>query len=297
MKTPTAFHPASILCPVDFSELSDLALKYAAAGARVFDATLVMFHAARFELPAYFTSAQSEALKRQHRAQQKQVKDFLRLHARKLLGKEASRLRLQFETADLHPVEATLAAVRKSKAGLIVMGTHGRDGASRLWLGSVAENVIRQADVPVFVVRQKQHELINPSDPQSAPGLATILCPVNFSETSRSALRHAVSLAQQFKARLITPCIIEPDDERDVAEVRRELAAWLDETAAGECDAQIVTQRGQAAEQIVMLATKTRADLVVMGAQHRASLRTWLSGDTTESVLRHAPVPVLVVPH
>jgi len=297
MKTPTAFHPSSILCPVDFSELSDLALKYAAAGARVFDATLVVFHAARFELPAYFTSAQAEELKRQHRDQQKQVKDFVRLHTRKVLGPETGRIRLQFETADTHPVDATLAAARKSKAGLVVMGTHGRGGAKRLWLGSVAENVIRQADVPVFVVRQKQHEFINTSNPQSAPGLATILCPVNFTGALRSALGHAVSLAQQFKARLIVPCIIESADERSIAEAKRQLATWLDETAARECDAQIVTKRGQAAEQIVSLAAQTKADLVVMGAQRRRSFQTWLSGDTTESVLRHAPAPVLVVPH
>ncbi len=297
MKTPTAFHPSSILCPVDFGELSDLALKYSAAGARVFDATLVVFHAARFELPAYFTSAQAEALKRQHRDQQKQVKDFVRLHTRKVLGPETGRIRLQFETADTHPVDATLAAARKSKAGLVVMGTHGRGGAKRLWLGSVAENVIRQSDVPVFVVRQKQHEFINTSNPQSAPGLATILCPVNFTGASRSALGHAVSLAQQFKARLIVPCIIESGDERSIAEARRELATWLDETAAREFDAQIVTKRGKAAEQIVSLAAQTKADLVVMGAQRRSSLQTWLSGDTTESVLRHAPAPVLVVPH
>jgi nucleotide-binding universal stress UspA family protein len=297
MKTPTALHPSSILCPVDFSELSDLALKYAAAGARVFDATLVVFHAARFELPAYFTSAQADALKRQHRDQQEQVKDFLRLHTRKVLGQETGRIRLQFETADTHPVDATLAAARKSKAGLVVMGTHGRGGAGRLWLGSVVENVVRQADVPVFVVRQKQHEFINTSNPESAPGLATILCPVNFSKISRSALRHAASLSQQFKARLIAPCIIESGDERSMAEAKRELAVWLKEATAGGCDTEIVTKRGQAAEQIVSLAKKTKADLVVMGTQRRSSLQTWLSGDTTESVLRHAPAPVLVVPH
>jgi nucleotide-binding universal stress UspA family protein len=297
MKPSPTFHPSKILCLVDFSELSDLALKYGAAGARAFDATLVLFHAAQFELPAYFTSTQADALRRQHRAQQKQVKDFLRLHARKLLGKGAGAIRLQFETADAHPVDAALAAARKTKADLIVMGTHGRGGARRLWLGSVAENVIRQADVPVFVVRQKQHEFINPSHPQSALGLATILCPVNFTEASRSALRHAVSLAQQFKARLITPCIIEPGDKRGMAETKRELAAWLDEAAAGECATHIVTKRGQAAEQIVSLAAEAKADLLVMGAQRRRSLQNWLSGDTTESVLRHAPAPVLVVPH
>jgi nucleotide-binding universal stress UspA family protein len=297
MKTPTAFRPASILCPVDFSELSDLALKYAAVGARVFDATLEVFHTARFELPTYFTSAQIDALKRQHQAAQKQIKDFLRLHARKVLGQEAGRIRLQFETDDTHPVDALLAAARKSKAGLIVMGTHGRGGASRLWLGSVVENVVRQAEVPVFVVRQKQHEFINASDPQSAPRLTTILCPVNFTETARSALRHAVALSLQFNARLIALCILEPGDQRGTPEARQELAAWLDETTVGKCEAQIVMKHGQAAEQIVSLAAKTKADLVVMGAQHRTSLQTWLTGDTTESVLRHAPAPVFVVPN
>ena len=268
-----------------------------AAGARAFDATLVVFHVARFELPAYFTSAQSDALRRQHQAQLKQAKDFLRLHVRKVLGGETPGVRLQFETADAHPLDAILAAAKTRRADLIVMGTHGRGGARRLWLGSVAENIVRQASVPVFVARQKQHEFISTSDPKAAPGLATVLCPVNFSEASRSALQHAVSLAQQFKARLIAPCIIEPGDKRDVAAAKRELAAWLDETAAGECEAQILTRTGQAAEQIVSLAAKTEADLVVMGAQRRRSLRAWISGDTTESVLRQAPAPVLVVPH
>lgn len=108
------------------------------------------------------------------RAEQKQVKEFLRLYARKKLGGEASRIRLKFETADAHPVDAALAAARKSTADLIVMGTHGRGGAKRLWLG---------------------------------------------------------------------------------------------------------------------------ADLVVMDAQHRSSLRNWFSGDTTEFMLRHAPALVLIVPH
>lgn len=282
---------------MDFSGLSDLALKYAAAGARVFDATLVVFHAHRFELPAYFTQEQVAGLIRQERAEQKQAGDFLRRHVRQRLGAEAGRLRLQFETADAHPLDAILQAAEKHRADLIVMGTHGRGGAQRLWLGSVAENVIRHADVPVFVVRQKQHAFINTSDPKAAPRLATILCPVNFSPASRKALQHAVSLAQQFNARLVAPCVIEPGEARGVPETRRELASWVNETGAGQCDTQIIARRGQAAEQIVSLAAEAKADLVVLAAQRRSALQTWLWGETTELVLRHATAPVLVVPH
>ena len=297
MNKSAQFRPARILCPVDFSGLSDLALKYAATGARVFDATLLVFHAHRFEPPAYFTKTQVAELIRQHRAEQSQARDFLRLHVRKRLGAEAGRLRLQFQTADAHPVDAILKAAGKRRADLIIMGTHGRGGAQRLWLGSVAENVIRQAEVPVFVVRQKQHEFINTSDPKAVPRLATILCPVNFSPASREALRHAVSLAQQFNARLITPCVIESGDSRGMTEAKRELASWLNEAGAGQCDTQIVARKGQAAEQIVSLAAAAKADLVVLGAHRRNSLPTWIWGDTTELVLRHAPAPVLVVPH
>ena len=46
-----SFEPKRILCPLDFSELSDLALKYAAVAAREYNATLHVLHAEAFELP------------------------------------------------------------------------------------------------------------------------------------------------------------------------------------------------------------------------------------------------------
>lgn len=296
MKAPTSFSPSRILCPVDFSELSDLALKYAATGAKAFDALLIVFHAQQFELPAYFTRSQVAELARQHRAMQKRVRDFLGIHTRKTLGAAAGAIRLSFDTTDAHPVDAVLRAGRKHRADLIVMGTHGRGGAKRLWLGSVAENVVRQSEAPVFVVRQKQHEFINSSDAQATPGLATILCPVNFTNAARAALRHAVSLAQQFQARLVTPCIVERSDTHSAAAAGQQLTAWLAEAGAEGCEVEPVTRKGEAAGQIVALAEKVKADLVVMGARRRNSLKSWLWGDTTEVVLRHAPAPVLVVP-
>ena len=48
-----------------------------------------------------------------------------------------------------------LAQARKSKADVIVMGTHGRRGLSRMVMGSDAEGVVREANVPVLLVRGK----------------------------------------------------------------------------------------------------------------------------------------------
>jgi nucleotide-binding universal stress UspA family protein len=296
MKTKMTFHPSKILCPVDFSELSDLALKYAAAGARLYDAALVVFHAARFELPAYFTRAQIAALTREHRTQQKQVAEFLRRHVQKVLGGNVERLRVQFETTEAHPVDAILAAAQRRGVDLIVMGTHGRSGARRLWLGSVAEHVVRQATVPVFVARQKQHEFIPAGDAKSAPGLKTILCPIDRTEASQAALAHAASLARQFQSRLVAPWIVDRGGKGGIAQARRDLASRLKAAAVLECDAPVVASKGNAAERIVTLAASTQADLVVMGADPRGSFGIWLAGDRVEFVLRHAPAPVLVVP-
>lgn len=295
-KTSDSFQPKNILCPIDFSDLSDLALKYAAAGAQAFGATLVVFHAQRFELPPYFTRGQIEELTRQHRAEQAKAKEFVRLHVRKVLGHQANNLSIKFDLSDAPPVDAVLNSAKRSRAELIVMGTHGRGGAKRIWLGSVLENVIRQAGVPVFAVRQKQHEFVDTSNPLNTPKLESILCPVNFSRAALAGLDHAISLAKRFNARLIPVCIAEPGDTRGTSELREELASRLEEGGAGGCNVETQTRRGEAGKEIVNLVTRTRADLVVLGARPRNPLHAWLWGDTTEVVLRRAPVPVLVVP-
>ena len=296
MKKSEPFRPSSILCPVDFGELSDLSLKYAAAGARAFAASLVVFHAQRFELPPYFTSGQIADLKRQLQAEKAGARDFLRLHVKKVLGPAAEAIRIKYDLADAHPVDAILSAAKRHKAELIVMGTHGRGGAKRIWLGSVLENVIRQAGVPIFAVRQKQHEFIDASNPTSMPRLESILCPINLSPAAQSSLEVAVSLAKQFNARLISTCIVEGGDKGGLSQAKEELSSFLQQSGAAGCDLQTQCRKGEAGKEIVSLASRAKVDLIVLGAQQRQAMHAWLWGDTTEFVLRQAQVPVLVVP-
>ena len=57
------------------------------------------------------------------------------------------------------PVAEILAAARDVEADLIAMTTHGRTGPARLLFGSVAEGVLRHADIPVFLMRQTEREV------------------------------------------------------------------------------------------------------------------------------------------
>ena len=71
----------------------------------------------------------------------------------------ANGVRVMTEVRRGEPVAEILAGVREAQADLIIMTTHGRTGFGRLLFGSVAEGVLRRADVPVFLMRQTEAQL------------------------------------------------------------------------------------------------------------------------------------------
>ncbi len=296
MKTKTAFAPRAILCPVDLSEPSALALKYAAVGARAFGAELTVLQAVEFELPPYFTSGQVPQLAKESRGAQTAARKYLTEWVRRALGPANRDLKTRIVAVENHPTDAILDAAERSRAGLIVMGTHGRGGAQRLLLGSVTENVVRHARVPVFVVRQKQHEFLDPAQPESRPNLRRIVCPVTPTAAARASLQTAAALAMKFGAELTALYIVEAGDRGRIGAAKAGLCAWLPGTAATRCEIRPVVRRGRVADQIVAFATEAQQDLIVLAAHPKPERRGLFYGTTTERVLRTATIPVLVTP-
>lgn len=143
--TPWQCPPKTILVGVDFGEASARALAIARVLASDFQAHLRALHAERFEPPPYFTIEQITRLEAErHIAQAAAVEHLARFAA-------ASAYQVESLVVDEPPVEAILDGA--AGADLIVVGTHGRRGPGRWWLGSVAERVVRAAVVPVLVTR------------------------------------------------------------------------------------------------------------------------------------------------
>src|SRR5262249_48559648 len=90
-----------------------------------------------------------------------------------------------------NPAEETPKAGRETGCGLIVMGTQGRTGVARLLLGSVAEQVVRNAPCPVVTLKEPP----GASAPAAAP-VRTILHPTDFSAPCEEAFRVACALAR-----------------------------------------------------------------------------------------------------
>jgi universal stress protein A len=142
-----------IVHPTDFSGASRPALARAIDLARQNRASLVIVHAlAPLILPlgdGFVSSGTYAALDRRAREQARKQLTALIARARQR-GVEATALLL-----DGVPHEQIPRIARRRRADLIVIGTHGRSGLSRVLLGSVAERVIRLAPCPVLTVRSR----------------------------------------------------------------------------------------------------------------------------------------------
>jgi len=150
----------SILVAVDFGEASARAVAVGGAiAARCRDASLRLLHAESIEAPAYFTSEQIDDLERQRHAITSQAEQFV-----SRFGRQHTAVPF-IATVDRRPPSEAIVAAAAS-ADLVVMGTHGRHGLQRWWLGSVAERVLRETRRPLLVIRASDvgHAATTPSD-------------------------------------------------------------------------------------------------------------------------------------
>lgn len=290
------FRFENILCPVDFSDLSGLAIKYAATGARSYGTRLVLLHAGLFDLPRYFSRSETERLAQELMKTKDVIRKDLADHLKKVLGKGAEGLDVEFEVVETDPGDAVLQTAEKRSVGLIVMGTHGLTGVRRMLLGSVAESVIHNARVPVFTIRQKVHDFIDETDTEVLPHIERVLCACEIGKDDRATLGYAVSISERFNAGLTVLYTDESRDAKDPSLVRERLCSWISERSETQCDLEPVVRRGNAADQIISYAKEEKIDLVVIGAHNRPFHGAMILGRTTDLVVRHAPAPVLVVP-
>lgn len=137
-----------ILAPTDFGRPATAALDLAVEIARATGATLVILHVcdAAAELVAASGRSTTELGRAIRNAAERDLDDVLertRAAVREVVGviKEGS------------PVREILDVATKRGVDLVIMGTHGRRGARRLLLGSVAEGVVRRSNAPVITVR------------------------------------------------------------------------------------------------------------------------------------------------
>lgn len=145
-----------ILAPTDLSELSCLGMSYALELARGWGSSVTVYHVAdAAELANYKARSLDGLIERQQQA----LSEFLNENFAELLASVVVASKVEIGT----PASNIVAEAEKSGYDLIVMSTHGRTGFAHMLIGSVTEQVLRNATCPVFSVRP-------PKDPSKSGG-------------------------------------------------------------------------------------------------------------------------------
>jgi nucleotide-binding universal stress UspA family protein len=296
----------NILVPVDSSETSRGAAAFAMALAKRFGASLVFAHSVDL------AGAVSVCATPYNVPDVEPIFQALEDESKNCLDDAVARARAAGLAASVvelagPPAGAILDALHDRSFDAIVMGTHGRSGASRFFLGSTAEGVLRGADVPVFIVPAgavtraadaSAFESIEVALDSSEPSAAALQCALDIAVPGKTTVlvTHVVSVHEVYGMlgahRKSAPVALaeERDDARALIDAAADLARDLG------FPAEAVLLDGPPAQRILQLAGSHGVDLLVLGTHGRRGFERMILGSIAEGVLRGAKVPVLVVP-
>jgi universal stress protein A len=291
--------PPSVLCPIDFSDASRGALRYAAALAEHFYAGLTVLTvddpflseaAASAVGPGWMKTQTQQAL-------EKFVEDAFATRQPRL-----REIRLTSETGP--PAAEILRVARQTQADIIVMSTHGVSGARKMMFGSVTERVLRDTVIPVIVTPAADAGPDSLEDWRA--GLKAVLVPVDLSAWTPRQVRIARGLAEALDTRLVFAHVLEPFpghlDERIAAHADMTRRAHvhvalceLIESIPARLRPAMTIGLGDPATELTRIAHQFSAGVIVMGL-HSAPERGHRMGTVTYRLLCQAPTVVLAWP-
>lgn len=283
-----------ILYLTDFSEPSELALPFVAEIARGYNSAVHALHVLLPPMFGYNTPNLGEA-----------ALEEWELCAREDMDRLSSRLsgvphECSIErAAEIWPLVAR--AIEEKNIDLIVLGTHGRTGAQRLLLGSVAEEIFRLAKVPALTIGPEVR-----TEPHNGAKFHRILYATDFSPAAAAALPYAFSLAEENDARIYTLNVIRERShaaessagKASASESMNRLHELCSEEDAVWCKPHAIVRYGDPAREILDVARELDADLIVIGvrpAGYDLGVATHAKRATAHNVVARARCPVLTV--
>jgi len=296
-----------VLCPTDLSETSAHAAEVAGVVAGYYKASITALHVLRpivLAIPGPALSSDGEFMREAdlERAREETQAQFA-------AGSGAGPpLDVLVDVGE--PASRILDRAARLPADLIVIGTHGTSGFQHLVLGSVAEKVLRKASCPVLTVPPRARVT-------SQVPFRSVLCAVDFSDSSLAGLQFAASLAEESSAALTLLHVLEWPWEEPPAPIFEELPleqglALIEFRRYSEASAKkrlescfpaslppsrvaARLRNGKPYVQILAVAAEQGVDLIVIGVHGRNPLDLALFGSTTNQVVRRATCPVLTL--
>jgi len=297
----------NILFPTDYSQNSRAALKYAAAFARSGGGRILVFNVQGAKVPQDLLKRPESWFAEQSRQWLIQVRE----DARKLLTDPLLKnVEVEAEFGDGEPATEIARAVVEHEIDLVTVVTRARKRLARAFSGSIAEEIVAEAPCAVLAIRPPQREFVEQVDGKVEIRLKRVLLATNFRPSSVAATSIATQISNHTHAELHAVYVIGDYfdqfsamfPEGGLAALTR-LRSYVTErmTHLARTDgSRALTHiaEGRPYEEIVRLAVKTEADLIVIGTAVHNSLfgGSPVLGSEIERVISNAPCPVLCVP-
>ena len=279
-----------ILWVTDFSDEAQEAFVYAKAFAKTFRAKLLALHVVPdFSPTLYNTTAviKSELAKRLTQ---------MKKEAERKLNALKKRQKLEFQSiiTEGNASKKIIETAEKKNVDMIVMGKRGTSAIEKLFIGSVANQVLRNSNVPVLLTKKKTGK----------PSFQKILVPTDFSNQEEVERDFAWKLAKGLDSDITLLHVLELHDyefsPRMLEEMFNSIVKRLKQRKKREKEdikvSEDVSRAVNAAVGIVDYAETHKFDMIVISTYVQSKLERFFLGSTTEKVVSYSHIPVFAIP-
>jgi nucleotide-binding universal stress UspA family protein len=267
-----------ILVPTDFSKHAEYALKVAAQIAKKNNGEIFLVH--MLELP----TSGNDALSTAHEIPELMLFKNAAVNkldsvmaAYYLEGIKISKI-IQFELA----FEGIVKNAREHNTDLIVMGSHGANGFQEMFIGSNAEKVVRNSEIPVLVIKREEQNF----------NANKFVYASDFSEEAKKPFEKALKFAQEFEAHIHLVTINTPNNFKSTKVAQKTMDEFLAEFKINNCSTHIYNDIN-VEKGILHFAKSINADLIGMSTHGRKGLSHFFNGSISEDLVNHAKRPVV----
>jgi len=270
---------------------NEKAFAFALAQAQEFGADLILFHA--YDTLVVAASETSGIRYYDYAAAARTEKNQLEPMASRV---RETGVRCEIVVRPGLPADQILAFTGERAIDRIVMGTHSPGPIGKLLVGSVAEAVLRNATVPVYIVGP---DVVDGGYRKFAT--RSILTAVSLQETSYTVAAFAAELAAQHNAMLILQHVIRPQERaevlagRSIGQIEADMLSMIPIELQNSIEAQAIVVPGDPTEELLYQARTQQADLIVLGAQGASAFAAITRHGVVYKVLAHAQCPVITL--
>ncbi|WP_431472360.1 universal stress protein [Nonlabens sp. SCSIO 43208] len=265
-----------IIVPTDFSIQAENALRIAADMARENDGEVYLLH--QLDLPLHLANNGSSNLP--------EAVFFMKLAKEKF----DNLMKADFlDGVTVHGDVATGAAfsgimdtVKRHNADIIVMGSHGADGVKNLFIGSNAEKVVRNSEIPVLIVKDRKERL----------DVNEFVFATDLDPNSTSALKEADNFARQTNCQLHLLYVNTPGNFLSTRDASAKMQEYLKNVNVEPKDYTIYNDQS-VEEGVFNFSKDIKADVIGMATHGRRGLSHFFNGSVSEDVVNHSSLPVI----